>query len=83
MPITPRRYAVPIVRPQPLRSGPRPLLIAGFSGLMLVALSGAFLIGLAAVGLLAVTIGGFELVRSHLRRPAKRPLGALDQQVVG
>ena len=73
---SPRRY--PIARSEPFRIGPRTLLIAGFAGLILVALSGAFLIALAVVGLLAAAIAGGRLVRRHLRRGAKPPLGALD-----
>jgi len=53
--------------------GPRPLMIAAFAGVLLVALSGAFLLGLAAVGVFAVAAGAFELVRQHLVR---RPLAA-------
>ena len=80
-PIPPHRSAVPLVRSQPLRVGARPLLIVGFSILLLAALCGAFLIGLAAVGVLAAAITGVEVMRRHLRR--KPPLGVLDHQVVG
>ncbi len=44
----------------PLRLGLRPLMMFAFAGLVLLALSSAFLIGLAAVGLLALAVGGFE-----------------------
>lgn len=64
--------------PASLQIGPRTLLVAGL--VILVALSGAFLIGLAVVGLLAVAIGGFEIIRRHFRRKA---LGPLDQQAAG
>jgi hypothetical protein len=60
----------------------RSLLIAGFSGVVLVTLSGAFLVGLAAVGLLAAVIGGFDLLRRQIWRRARPPL-VLDQQVAG
>jgi hypothetical protein len=82
MPFIPPRPGAPPVRPKPLRIGARALLIIGFSALVLVALCGAFLIGLAVVGLLAVIVGVFELLRG-LSRPARPPLGALDHQVVG
>ena len=78
---SPRLY--PMARSEPLRIGSRTLLIVGFAGLVLVALSGAFLIALAVVGLLAAAIAGGGLIRRHLRRGAKPPLGALDHQVVG
>jgi hypothetical protein len=68
--------------PEPLRIGARPLLIAGFSALVLLALLGAFLVGLAIVGLLALVVGAFELARGQLCRPARPPLGALDHPVV-
>jgi 8-oxo-dGTP pyrophosphatase MutT (NUDIX family) len=42
-------HDAPRARPEPFRIGLRPLLVAGFSGLILVALSGACLIGLAAI----------------------------------
>ncbi len=76
MPRTSPRH--PTMSPASLRIGPRTLLIAGL--VILVALSGAFLIGLAVVGLLAVAIGGFEIIRRHFRRKA---LGPLDQQAAG
>jgi hypothetical protein len=70
MPIIPRRpYA-------------RSLLTAGFSGFVLVALSGACLVALAAVGVLAAVVGGFDLVRRQIWRPARPPL-SLDHQVAG
>jgi hypothetical protein len=82
MPFLPRRPGSRLVPPEPFRIGARPLLIIGFSAMVLVALCSAFLIGLVAVGLLAVVIGAFELVRS-LSRPARPPLGVLDHPVVG
>jgi hypothetical protein len=81
MPFLPHRGG-PLAPPEPFRIGARPLLIVGFSVFVLVALCGAFLIGLAVVGLMAVVIVAFELVR-RLSRPARTPLGALDHQVVG
>src|ERR1700675_3491013 len=66
MPFIQRRQAGPLVQPEPFRIGARPLLIASFSALVLVALCGAFLIGLAVVGLLAVVIVAFELARGQL-----------------
>jgi hypothetical protein len=82
MPFIPRRPNHQSVPPQePLRIGVRPLLIVGFSGLVLVALCGAFLLGLAFIGVLAVAVAGFELVRRYLRRPAR--LVALHRPVVG
>jgi hypothetical protein len=81
MPFLPHR-GEPLAPPEPFRIGARPLLIVGFSVFVLVALCGAFLIGLAVVGLLAVVIVAFELIR-RLSRPARPPLGALDHQVVG
>jgi hypothetical protein len=82
MPFIPPRYAVQLAPPEPFRIGARPLLIVGFSALVLVVLCSAFLIGLAVVGLLAVVIVACELIRG-LSRPARPPLGALDHQVVG
>ena len=82
MPFIPPRYGVEIAPSEPFRVGARPLLIAGFSALVLVALCGAFLIGLAVVGLMAVVIVAFEVVR-RLSRPARPPLCGLDHQVVG
>ena len=76
MPRTSRRH--PTMPAASLRIGSRALLIAGL--VILVALSGALLIGLAVVGLLAVAIGGLEIIRRQFRR---KPLGGLDQQVVG
>jgi hypothetical protein len=76
------RQADPLGPPEPLRIGARPLLIAGFSALVLLALLGAFLLGLAVVGLLALVVGAFELARGQLYRPARPPLGALDHPVV-
>jgi hypothetical protein len=54
----------------------RSLLILGFAGVVLVALSGAILVGLAAVGVLAAVVGGFDLVRRQIWRPARPPLAA-------
>jgi hypothetical protein len=80
-PLLSRGSGAPLLRSEPFRIGARPLLIVGFSGLILVALCGAFLVGLAAVGVLAAGIGAFELARRTLRR--KTRLGALDHQVAG
>jgi hypothetical protein len=90
MPIIPRRDHDPLPQPQPFRIGlasedgrkrpyVRSLLILGFAGVVLVALSGAILVGLAAVGVLAAVVGGFDLVRRQIWRPARPPL-ALDHQ---
>jgi hypothetical protein len=78
MPFLSRRDPLPLVRSEPFRIGARPLLIVGFSLVLLVALCGAFLIGLAAVGVMAAAIAAFELARRYLRR--KAPLGVLDHQ---
>jgi hypothetical protein len=64
-----RRGGAP-TRPQPFHIGPRTLLIAGFSALVLVALSSAALIALAAVGVLAASVAGAETLRRTLRRPS-------------
>ena len=92
MPIIPRRDRDPLPQPQPFRSigredgrlrpYARALLVAGFAGIVLIALSGAVLVGLAAVGLLAAVVGGFNLVRRQLWRPARPPL-TLDHQAAG
>jgi hypothetical protein len=88
MPIIPRRDPLPqLASPQFHEDGhKRPyafsLLTAGFSGLFLVALSGACLVALAAVGVLAAVVGGFDLVRRQIWRPARPPL-SLDHQVAG
>ena len=82
MPIIPRRDHDPLPQPQLFRLGPRSLLILGFAGLVLLALFGAVLVGLAAVGVLAAVVGGFDLVRRQLWRPARPPL-ALDHQAAG
>ena len=79
MPFIPRRQDEPVAPAEPLRIGVRPLLVAAFSGLILVALSGAFLLGLAVVGLLAGAVAGWELLRRHLRRSGR--LVALDRPV--
>jgi hypothetical protein len=63
--------------------GVRPLLVLGFAGLMLVVLCGAFLLGLAAVGLLAISICGVELVRRRVWRPAKPALSPFDRRAIG
>jgi len=81
MPFLPHRGG-PLAPPEPFRIGARPLLIVGFSVFVLAALCSAFLIGLAVVGLMAVIIVAFELIR-RLSRPARPPLGALDHRVVG
>jgi hypothetical protein len=79
MPFIPRRQDEPIAPAEPLRIGVRPLLVAAFSGVILVALSGAFLLGLAVVGLMAGAVAGGELLRRHLGR--HRRLVALDGPV--
>ena len=56
-------------------TGLRPLLVLSFAGFILVVLCGAFLLGLAAVGLLAIAICGFELVRRRVWRPVRPALG--------
>jgi hypothetical protein len=88
MPIIPRRDPLPQPASRQFREdGRRPpycfsLLTAGFSGLFLVVLSGACLVALAAVGVLAAVVGGFDLVRRQIWRPARPPL-SLDHQVAG
>ncbi len=72
----------PIAKPEPFRVGLRPLVVAGFSGFVLVALSGAFLIGLAAVGVFAAAVGSFDLIGRRVWWPL-RTLGTLDHQVIG
>jgi predicted lipid-binding transport protein (Tim44 family) len=64
------------------RCAARPLLVAGFSGLILVALSGACLIGLAAIGLVAGALGSFGLLGRHLGWSG-RTLGTPNPQVLG
>jgi hypothetical protein len=81
MPFLPHRGG-PLAPSEPFRIAARPLLIVGFSVFVLVALCSAFLIGLAVVGLMAVVVVAFEVVR-RLSRPSRPPLGALDHQVVG
>jgi hypothetical protein len=81
--ITPRRFAGYNPQPERPRIATRPLLIVGFSAVVLVALSGAFLIGLAVVGLVAAAVGSFDLLRRLIWRTAKPSLGALDHQAVG
>src|SRR5947209_8592766 len=73
MPVLFRRGGLTLVRSEPVRISARPLLIVGFSGVILVALCGAFLVGLAAVGIMAAAMAGFELARRYVRR--KAPLG--------
>jgi hypothetical protein len=46
----------------------RLVLIASFSGFILIVLSGAFLIGLAFVGVLAAGLAGFNLIRTRIVR---------------
>ena len=70
MPIIPRRDPLSPPASPPSFS----LLTAGSSGLVLVAL--------AAVGVLAAVVGGFDLVRRQIWRPARPPL-SLDHQVAG
>jgi hypothetical protein len=65
-----RRGGPPVRPQQPFGTGPRMLLVGGFSGLLLVALSGAALIALAAVGVLAAAVAGVETARRSVRRPA-------------
>jgi hypothetical protein len=75
-------YDAPLARSEPFRiGGVRPLLVAGFSGLILVALSGA-LIGLAGVGLVAGALGGVDLLGRHLGWSG-RTLGTPNPQVLG
>ena len=64
MATTPRRFGGPIASAAPPRTTAQPLLTAGLSAVVLVALSGAFLIGLAIVGLLAAAVSsGCAVVR--------------------
>jgi len=72
----------PVARPQPFRIGVRPLLVAGFSGVVLVVLSGACLIGLAGVGLVAGALASVDLLGRHLGWPG-RTLGTPNPQVLG
>jgi hypothetical protein len=81
MPFIPRRPNEVVPPAQPFRIGVRPLLIVGFSGLILVVLCGAFLLGLAFVGVSAAAVAGFELVRRYRRRQGR--LVALHRPVVG
>ena len=73
----------PVAGHEPLRIGLRALLVVAFAGLILVALSSAFLLGLAAVGVLAVTVTTFQLLRRHVARPVKPVLGAFDRRAIG
>jgi hypothetical protein len=66
MPVARRRFAAS--NPEPFRLGPRPLAIAAFAGLILVALCSAFLIGLAAVGVLAIAVAAGEVAHRYLHR---------------
>jgi len=66
MPVVRRRFAAS--KPEPFRIGARPLAIAAFAGLMLVALSSAFLIGLAAVGVLAIAVAAGEMIYRYVNR---------------
>jgi hypothetical protein len=68
---------------EPFRIGLRPLLVVAFALLILFALSSAFLLGLAAVGVLAVAIAGFRLLRRRVAGPAKPVLGAFDRRAIG
>ena len=63
--------------------GLRPLLVVAFALLMLFALSSAFLLGLAAVGVLAVSIATFRLLRRQVAGTAKPVLGAFDRRAIG
>ena len=74
---------VPVAGREPLRIGLRTLLVVAFAGLILFALSSAFLLGLAAVGVLAVSIATFQLLRRHVARPVKPGLGAFDRRAIG
>ena len=74
-------YDAPLARSEPFRIGVRPLLVAGFSGLILIALSGACLIGLAAIGLVAGALGSVDLLGRHLG--SSRTLGTPNPQVLG
>jgi hypothetical protein len=78
MPIAPFRGGDP--RLQPPRIATWPILVVGFSGLVLVILSGAFLVGLALVGLLAAAISGRELLRRGFWRAVKAPNGAFGHR---
>jgi hypothetical protein len=80
MPSAPRRFDL---QPERHPIGTQPLLILGFSAVVLVALSGAFLIGLAVVGVLAAAVGSFDLLRRLIWRTAKPSLGTLDHQAAG
>jgi hypothetical protein len=81
-PIFDALHDAPLARPEPFRIGIRPLLVAGFSGLILVALSGACLIGLAAIGLVAGALGSVGLLGRQLGWPG-RTLGTANPQVLG
>jgi hypothetical protein len=81
LPIFDAIYDAPLARSEPFRISVRPLLVAGFSGLILVALSGACLIGLAAIGLVAGALGSVGLLGRHLG--SARTLGTPNPQVLG
>jgi hypothetical protein len=68
---------------QTFRVAMRLILIASFSGLVLVAVSGAFLIGLALVGLLAAGVAAFDLIRRRVSRSAAPTLWPLDRRLIG
>jgi hypothetical protein len=64
-------HQVPTLPSRDTLSGSRTLrlvVIASFSGLVLVGLSSAFLVGLAMVGVLAVGLAGLDLIRRHVVR---------------
>jgi hypothetical protein len=73
----------PVTGREPLRIGLQASLVVAFAGLILIALSSAFLLGLAAVGVLAVTIATFQLLRRHVARPVKPVLRAFDRRAIG
>jgi hypothetical protein len=68
---------------QTFRVAMRLILIASFSGFVLVAVSGAFLIGLALVGLLAAGVAAFDLIRRRVSRSAAPTFWPLDRRLIG
>lgn len=73
----------PVAARESFRVGLRPLLVVAFALMILFALSSAFLLGLVVVGVLAVAIAGFQLLRRHIAGPAKPVLGAFDRRAIG
>jgi hypothetical protein len=73
----------PATSREPLRISLRTLVVVAFALLILFALSSAFLLGLAAVGVLAVTVTTFQLLRRHVARPVKPVLDAFDRRAIG